>query len=182
MTLKFDILNAIHINISKLIKLDTSICHCDLTNFYVYTDNSNNSILKRGYSKEHSQHPIVQMALLTDRNGIPINYKLYPGNTPDVSTIASQSIKLNIGKSIIVGDAGIVSQNNILSTLMSRNGYIFKKSLFKLSKDEKEMFLKTIKSNIEKAISLTDSDSFYISCNINVDREVTDIYGVRKKS
>lgn len=43
------------------------------------------------------------------------------------------------------------------------------------------MFLKTIKSNIEKAISLTDSDSFYISCNINVDREVTDIYGVKKK-
>lgn len=149
----------------------------DLTNFYVYTkesDDENKQFLKRGYSKEHSQYPIIQMALLSDANGTPLNYKLYNGNRPDVSTlndfIKEQSQIFKFKKSVIVGDAGIISAKNIIQTLISSHGYILKKSMRKLSESEYNMFKEIIKPKIEQALKLReDLDHFVFSVVIDTD-------------
>lgn len=176
-TLKKEIILEINNNISNLIKIDKKLSHYDLTNFYVYTkesDDENKQFLKRGYSKEHSQYPIIQMALLSDANGTPLNYKLYNGNRPDVSTlndfIKEQSQIFKFKKSVIVGDAGIISAKNIIQTLISSHGYIFKKSMRKLSESEYNMFKEVIKPKIEQALKLReDLDHFVFSVVIDTD-------------
>lgn len=176
-TLKKEIILEINNNISNLIKIDKKLSHYDLTNFYVYTkesDDENKQFLKRGYSKEHSQYPIIQMALLSDANGTPLNYKLYNGNRPDVSTlndfIKEQSQIFKFKKSVIVGDAGIISAKNIIQTLISSHGYILKKSMRKLSESEYNMFKEIIKPKIEQALKLReDLDHFVFSVVIDTD-------------
>lgn len=176
-TLKNEIILEINNNISNLIKIDKKLSHYDLTNFYVYTkesDDENKQFLKRGYSKEHSQYPIIQMALLSDANGTPLNYKLYNGNRPDVSTlndfIKEQSQIFKFKKSVIVGDAGIISAKNIIQTLISSHGYILKKSMRKLSESEYNMFKEIIKPKIEQALKLReDLDHFVFSVVIDTD-------------
>ena len=87
---KSELISHIHKNINNLIKIDVYETHYDLTNFYVYTfENEESKLLKPGYSKEKSNYPIVQMGLLLDKNGIPLTYKLFPGNTNDVSSLVS---------------------------------------------------------------------------------------------
>lgn len=184
--LKDDFIKSIHDNISSFVNIDNSISHYDLTNFYVYTSETEDSkLLKRGYSKEHSNYPIVQIALLTDNNGIPLNYKLYPGNNHDVSTLSSfikeQNKIFKFKKSIIVGDAGIISSNNIIETLKSRNGYILKKSLLKLNKEEKEMFENVVRPILENASKLNPDKVVYFDIDINVKRDTFDIYGNKIK-
>lgn len=57
------------------------------------------------------------MALLSNSNGIPLSYKLYPSNNPDVSTLTSfineQNKIYNISKFIIIANAGLLSNYNI---------------------------------------------------------------------
>lgn len=176
-TLKNEIILEINNNISNLIKIDKKVSHYDLTNFYVYTkesDDENKQFLKRGYSKEHSQYPIIQMDLLSDANGTPLNYKLYNGNRPDVSTlndfIKEQSQIFKFKKSVIVGDAGIISAKNIIQTLISSHGYILKKSMRKLSESEYNMFKEVIKPKIEQALKLReDLNHFVFSVVIDTD-------------
>lgn len=52
----------------------------DVTNYNFEIDKQDD-FLKKGYSKEHKPNPIIQMGLAVDRQGIPISYRLFEGNT-----------------------------------------------------------------------------------------------------
>ena len=88
---------------------------------------------KKGVSKEHRPDPIVQMGLLTDAEGIPITYGLFPGNTNDCETyvpvLKEVRKRFGLGRIIIVGDKGINTGDNIAYCLLSGNGYVFSKSV-----------------------------------------------------
>lgn len=73
-------------NIGRFIDYDLNNTHYDLTNYFVYTDNTT-LLIQKGYSKVKNGMPIIQQALLVDSNGLPINYKLFSGNRNDVSTL-----------------------------------------------------------------------------------------------
>jgi len=100
---------------------------------------------KRGPSKEKRAEPIVQMGLFIDDNGIPIAYRLFPGNNIDQTTLRpalKKSIdKLNFGKVIIVADGGLNSDKNIAHILSEGNGYILAKSTKKSAKSVNEWIL-----------------------------------------
>jgi len=77
---------------SRIIPRDTSVVFYDCTNFYCeiecededYIDEVTGDFIKGlrkyGVSKEHRPNPIVQMGLLIDRNGIPINMCMNSGS------------------------------------------------------------------------------------------------------
>lgn len=183
-------INAIKDNIAKFIKYDLSQLHYDVTNYFIYTDiNENiedNKLLKKGYSKINNNCPTIQMALLTDNNGLPIDYKLFAGNRNDVSTYVDFMKELDmtypIRKAVVVADAGLVSNNNIVATLLGGANYIFKHSLLRFNKEEFNMFKECVKPVIEEAmINNPNANGFYKSVDVLVNRFVSDIYGNKQK-
>ena len=124
---------SIHERISKKYGSDTSIIYYDVTNYYFQIDRPNEK-LKYGKGKENRKKPIIQMGLAMDADGVPIHYKLFPGNTLDKETFRSVigDIKLhyNTGRIIVVADMGIITGDNIYYLTGSKqykplNGYVF---------------------------------------------------------
>ena len=99
-------------------------------------------IRKKGVSKENRKEPIVQMGLFIDNNGLPVSYKLYPGNTQDKTTftdmIKNSINKTDLGRVVVVADNGMNSQENIYLLKANGNGYIVSKSVKKSWSSYKE--------------------------------------------
>ena len=85
------------------------------------------------------------LALATTRTGLPIGYKLFSGNTAEVTTLvecAKQWQKeLNIKDTIFVADRGMMSQSNIQYLEDSGFKYIVAFPLRKLSDKHKSKIL-----------------------------------------
>lgn len=136
---------------------NTEVCFYDVTNYYFEIDQNDEDILdetgivvreglrKRGPCKKKGSDPIVQMGLFMDDSGIPIAYRLFPGNNIDQTTLRpalKKSVdKLKFGKVIIVADGGLNSDKNIAHILSEGNGYILAKSTKKSTKRVKEWIL-----------------------------------------
>ncbi len=81
-------------------------------------------------SKENKRFLIVQMGLIIDSNGIAIEYKLFPGNTPDISILITFVTEMK--EKYKFGDA---------SKLKASNSYGVKKHLKIQSIDKKTALL-----------------------------------------
>lgn len=139
-----------NLKISQIVGRNTEVCFYDVTNYYFEigendpneTDSDGNvkkkGLRKKGVSKEKRGEPIVQMGLFIDDNGLPIAYRLFPGNETDQTTLRpalERSIdKMNFGKVIIVADGGLNNGPNIAHILDKGNGYIVSKSTKKSDK------------------------------------------------
>ncbi|MDO5151515.1 MAG: IS1634 family transposase [Oscillospiraceae bacterium] len=119
-----------------------SLVYYDVTNYYFTNDIDDidiwnedtgelvsEGLRKRGCSKEKRPKPIVQMGLFMDENGIPISYKLFPGNTHDCATYipALEEIKtlFGIDKVIVTADKAMNSKKNIELNNNLGNGWLF---------------------------------------------------------
>ena len=123
---------------------DTSLVYYDVTNYYFETDKIDD-FKKKGVSKEHRPNPIVQMGLFIDSNGIPITYKLFPGNTNDSLTFRPNLSRIKkeygLGKAIVVADKGMTTGDNIWYTLSAGDGYVFSMSVRGADTELKEYVL-----------------------------------------
>ena len=128
---------------------DTSLMYFDVTNFHFEIDETDN-LRKRGKEKNNRPDPIVQMALAMDAHGIPLYYKLFPGNTNDSKTFIPVfkdiCIRFNPGRVIAVADMGCTSSNNIYFLKGGDrdkrvNGYVFSFSIRKGSEVFKKYVL-----------------------------------------
>jgi transposase len=143
--------------ISTTIGRNMEVCFYDVTNYYFEIGrndedekDSNGNIVryglrKKGVSKEKRSEPIVQMGLFIDDNGLPVAYKLFPGNNTDQTTLRpalEKSIeKMGFGRVIIVADGGLNIEPNIAHILSKGNGYIVSKSTKKSDKTVKKWIL-----------------------------------------
>lgn len=123
---------------------DTDLVYYDVTNYYFEID-SQDDLRKKGPSKEHRKDPIVQMGLLLDKLGLPISYKLFPGNTHDSQTLmpvlTEVKKKFGVRRIITVADKGLNSGDNIAYSTVLGDGYIYSKSVRGASKDFKQWVL-----------------------------------------
>lgn len=128
---------------------DTSLMYFDVTNFHFEIDETDN-FRKRGKEKNNRPDPIVQMALAMDADGIPLYYKLFPGNTHDSKTFIpvfkDVCVRFAPGRVIAVADMGCTSANNIYflkggARDKRRNGYVFSFSIRKGSEKFKKFVL-----------------------------------------
>ena len=113
-------------------KRDTRTIYYDVTNYYFEIDEQD-ELRRKGVSKEHRPDPIMQMGLFLDADGIPISYRLYPGNTNDCETLLPGLSELKrvceVGRVIVVADKGINTHTNIVFNLLQSDGYVYSQSV-----------------------------------------------------
>ena len=148
---KEDIFKAIWENTKDTYNRDASTSYYDCTNYYFeieYDDEDikndkgetiKKGLRKRGPEKNHRPDPIVEMGLLLDKQGFPISYNLFSGNTSEKETLVPeiQNIKRrhNINKVIVVADRGLNCSDNMIKTAgidldkENRDGYIYGQSI-----------------------------------------------------
>jgi transposase len=169
--------------IEKHIGRDKTICYYDVTNYWFEIDEQDEAVFsktgefisegirKRGPSKAKNRKPIVQMGLFTDIAGIPIAYKLFPGNNIDQTTLrpAMKTAfgKMRFGKVIIVADGGLNSGKNLAYILSSGNGYIASRSPNGSDKDTKKWIID------EDGYELNEKNTFMLKSKIR-ERNVKD--------
>ena len=143
--------------INKMIGRSNSICFYDVTNYWFEIDNPDQDVFsktgellelgmrKRGPSKAKNWKPITQMGLFMDDNGIPVSYKLFPGNHIDQTTLRpamKETInKMGFDRAIIVADGGLNSEKNLAHIISQCNGYIVSKSARSSNKSVKKWIL-----------------------------------------
>lgn len=131
--------------IAALYHFDTLHTFFDCTNFYFEIDRED-SLRRKGPSKENRKEPIVGMGLLLDANQIPIGMSIYPGNESEKpvlrSVIDGLKKRNNIsGKTVQVADKGLNCAENIYHAIKDGDGYIFSKSVKQLPETEKTWVL-----------------------------------------
>jgi transposase len=99
-----------------------------------------------GYSKNRrADTSQVTLALATTKTGLPIGYRLFPGNTAEVTTLM-ESINywkesIAIKNIIIIGDRAMMSEDNLLKLEAADLKYIIAYPMKKAKKDLKETIL-----------------------------------------
>ncbi len=119
----------------------------DLTTLRFESTNATDGELRRfGYSKEHrSDCTQVILGLLVDRDGVPVGYELFPGNTYEPHSLPKilekMKTKYHIEKVIVVADRGLVTQENVGE--LSKNGmdFILGMKLWTMSEADQEAVL-----------------------------------------
>ena len=126
------IVSAVNRAVDKMGIRDTACVFYDVTNYYFEVDEPG-GLRQKGVSKEHRKGPIVQMGLLQDSGGIPIGYKLFPGNTPDACTMLGvlEGMKRDYGcqRVVAVGDKGNNCSTNIAALVAGGDGFVYSQSI-----------------------------------------------------
>lgn len=126
------IVSAVNRAVDKMGIRDTACVFYDVTNYYFEVDEPG-GLRQKGVSKEHRKGPIVQMGLLQDSGGIPIGYRLFPGNTPDACTMLDvlAAMKRDYGcqRVVVVGDKGNNCSTNIAALTARGDGFVYSQSI-----------------------------------------------------
>lgn len=134
----------LHQNVSKNYGRDTSNVFYDVTNYYFEIE-AGDELRRKGVSKEHRPDPIVQLGLLMDRQGLPITYKLFSGNTNDCNTLLPilSEVKKNYGldRIVVVADKGLNTSENIGYNLIKGDGYIYSQTIRGASREMQQYVL-----------------------------------------
>lgn len=109
-----------------------------------------------GYSKERrSDCTQVVLGLLIDRDGIPVGYELFPGNTYDgkcvPAILAKLKEKFRIGNVVLVADRGMLSDDNLASLRQAKMEFIIGMRLWSEAQEDQRDFY-----NLGRYRSLTD--------------------------
>jgi transposase len=126
----------------SLFNMKVDIVFYDVTTLYFESQRSND-LKDFGYSKDCKFNEVqIVLGLLVDREGRPVGYDVFPGNTFEGKTLETALIKLkkkfNIDKIIIVADRGMNSKFNLQSIRAAGYDYIVGCKLRKMPKNIKE--------------------------------------------
>ena len=126
------IVSAINRAVDRMGIRDTTCVFYDVTNYYFEVDEPG-GLRQKGVSKEHRKSPIVQMGLLQDSGGIPIGYRLFPGNTPDPCTmlpvLEGMKRDYKCQRVVAVGDKGNNCSTNIAALVAGGDGFVYSQSI-----------------------------------------------------
>ena len=139
---------AIYFRVADLLNLDVEIIFYDTTSLHFEVEAEDQGIgnddlvrgsepagaelykapRKRGYPKNgRSDVPQIVVGLAVTRGGFPVRHWVFPGNTVDVSTVAQVKEDLRgwqLSRCVFVGDAGMVSQDNLRQLSLGGGKYI----------------------------------------------------------
>jgi hypothetical protein len=141
---KEDIEKALYFRLADLLHLDVELIFYDTTSLHFEIDDIDHghgdedlgegslaagaktykAPRKRGLAKNgRSDAPQIVIGLAVTRDGLPVRHWVFPGNTVDVSTGAQVKDDLRgwkLRRGVFVGDAGMVSQDNL--DILSKSG------------------------------------------------------------
>lgn len=133
--------------LGELFKLDYDLLLYDVTSTY-FEGVADPEMAKRGYSRDHRPDCVqVNIALVVTREGMPLGYEIFSGNTNDVSTVQQivEGIESRFGKvnRVWVMDRGMTSAENIAWLNATRRRYVIGTARAELRRFAKEIADKT---------------------------------------
>lgn len=156
----------------------------DVTTLYFETFEED-ELRKNGFSKDNkSQQPQILMGLIVSKEGFPVAYDIFAGNTFEGHTILPLITdfvqKHSVNSFTVVADAAMISQTNIEELKKSDLNYIVEARLGNLS--DKMIELIDNKLNREDgAIIRIKSDHSYLICSYSSVRYRKDKYEMEKQ-
>ena len=104
--------------LGELFDIDYDLLLYDVTSAYFEGEANSNELAHRGYSRDKRPDcKQVCIALVVTRDGIPLGYELFPGNTTDVTTVedivTEMERRYGTADRVWVMDRGMVSEENI---------------------------------------------------------------------
>ena len=103
----------------KVLQGNISVVFYDMTTLY-FEASDEDDLRKTGFSKDgNHQNPQIYLGLLVGLGGYAIGYDIFEGSIYEGHTlipfIEKMSRKFNLNKPIVVADAGLLSNDNILA-------------------------------------------------------------------
>lgn len=159
--------------LGELFDLDYDLLLYDVTSTY-FEGIADPSIAKRGYSRDHRPDCVqVNIALVVSREGMPLGYEIFAGNTTDVTTVQQivESMEDKFGKvnRVWVMDRGMVSAENIAWLNSTGRRYVIGTARAELGRFAKQITEKTdwrqIREDIEvKICGGPDGSETFLLC------------------
>ena len=139
---------ALYVRLADLLNLDVELIFYDTTSLHFASDEMDQghgeddlvegsmaagakvykALRKRGMAKNgRADAPQMVIGLAVTRDGLPVRHWVFPGNTVDVTTVAQIKDDLKgwkLRRCVFVGDAGMVSQENLDRLSKSGGKYI----------------------------------------------------------
>ncbi len=122
----------LYYRMADLFNLDVELIFYDTTSVHFEMDDEDTAAegvaRRRGHSKNgRGDAPQVVVGLAVTREGFPVRHWVFSGNTVDVSTVARVKRDLggwNLNRCVFVGDAGMVSKENLGALARAGGRYI----------------------------------------------------------
>ena len=127
-----------------LLNLQVDIVLYDLTTLRFESTRTDLGELRQfGYSKEmRTDCTQVVFGLLVDRDGIPLGFEVYPGNTFEGQTLSDivdkMRKKFNVRRFIFVADRGLLSRKNVKKLCEDNGEFIVGMKIGSLTKDKQK--------------------------------------------
>lgn len=136
---KAEIEKSIYFKMADLMNADVDLIFYDTTSLHFEVDEpdevdlasqgrSYEALRKRGHSKNGREDaPQIVIGLAVTREGLPVRSWVFPGNTADVTTVERVKSDLRgwkLGRCVLVGDAGMNSEENRKSLSLGNGKYI----------------------------------------------------------
>jgi len=131
---------AVYYKMADLMNADVDLLFYDTTNIHFEVDEEDHygrrgpdgkvrgPLRKRGHAKNRRDDaPLLTVGLAVTREGLPVRSWVFPGNTTDVTTVATVKADLRgwkLGRCIFVGDAGMNSTENRRELALGAGKYI----------------------------------------------------------
>lgn len=111
----------------KLLGGKIGVVFYDMTTIY-FEASEPDDLRITGFSKEGKhQNPQILLGLLVGKDGYPIGYEIFEGNTFEghtlIPVLKKYTKRFNLEKPIVIADSGLLTKSNI--ELLSENGYQF---------------------------------------------------------
>lgn len=156
----------------------------DVTTLYFETFEEDD-LRKNGFSKDNkSQQPQILIALMVSKEGFPVAYEIFSGNTFEGHTIIpviKDFIKRNGVKDFtVVADAAMISAENVLQLTQNNINYIVGARLGNISNVLHQTIDKTISREDGKSIRIK-TDNGYLICSYSSIRYRKDKYEMEKQ-
>lgn len=129
--------------LGELFDLDYDLLLYDVTSTY-FEGAADPEIAQRGYSRDHRPDCVqVNIALVVTRDGMPLGYEIFPGNTTDVTTVQQivERMEERFGKvnRVWVMDRGMVSAENLAWLSRTQRRYVIGTQRSELKRWAKEL-------------------------------------------
>jgi len=156
----------------------------DVTTLY-FEAFKEDELRKNGFSKDNkSQQPQVLVALMVTKEGFPIAYEVFSGNTFEGHTIipvVQKFIRKNKVKDFtVVADAAMISSENVEALIQNKIHYIVGARLGNISQELFETIDKTVVREDGKSIRIPTPNGFLV-CSYSSLRYRKDKYEMEKQ-
>jgi transposase len=156
----------------------------DVTTLYFETFQED-ELRKNGFSKDNkSQQPQILIALMVSKEGFPITFEIFAGNTFEGNTIIpviKNFIKRNNVKDFtVVADAAMISTENVKQLTQNCINYIVGARLGNIAAKTLDIIDKNIIREDGKSIRIK-TDNGYLICSYSSVRYRKDLYEMNKQ-